>query len=132
MHQESRHLCAAYSYLISTKQVSFVIHETIRAKVDSIVKTVHAEYFGKKLYPTIESKVAAYFYFLVKDHAFTDGNKRMAVLWAETYSEINGVTINLPSGIGLDMLAVYVEEIKLAHADVIHLIEKILFNSSDM
>ena len=34
--------------------------------------------FGKPAYPTIESKAAHLLYFIVKNHPFTDGNKRCA------------------------------------------------------
>ena len=36
--------------------------------------------FGKEVYPSIEEKAANLLYFLVKDHVFVDGNKRIAAL----------------------------------------------------
>jgi len=36
---------------------------------------------------------AAYLFHLVKNHAFVDGNKRIAALAAAVFLEINGVTI---------------------------------------
>jgi len=33
---------------------------------------------GKDLYPSIEEKAANLLYFIVKNHSFTDGNKRIA------------------------------------------------------
>ena len=36
--------------------------------------------FGEELYPSIEEKAANLLYFLVKDHIFIDGNKRIAAL----------------------------------------------------
>ena len=35
-------------------------------------------YLGSELYPTFEEKAANLFYFLVKNHSFLDGNKRIA------------------------------------------------------
>ncbi|MFQ3169765.1 MAG: death-on-curing family protein, partial [Limisphaerales bacterium] len=39
---------------------------------------------GKEVYPSLEEKAAHLLYFLVKNHAFVDGNKRIAAalfLW---------------------------------------------------
>ena len=33
---------------------------------------------GRDLYPTLEEKAAHLLYFIVKDHSFLDGNKRIA------------------------------------------------------
>ena len=40
--------------------------------------------FGKELYPSIEEKAAMFLYLVVKNHSFSDGNKRIAAflfLW---------------------------------------------------
>ncbi|OGH88069.1 MAG: death-on-curing protein [Candidatus Magasanikbacteria bacterium RIFOXYC2_FULL_42_28] len=44
--------------------------------VAGIVGNVMQSFGGKMLYPTIEEKAANLLYFLVKNHPFTDGNKR--------------------------------------------------------
>lgn len=36
--------------------------------------------FGEPAYPTIESKAAHLLYFVVKNHPFTDGNKRSGAM----------------------------------------------------
>lgn len=38
---------------------------------------IHQTFNGKELYPSIEEKAAHLLYFLIKDHPFTDGNKRI-------------------------------------------------------
>ena len=38
---------------------------------------IYQTFEGKELYPSIEEKVANLLYFVVKDHAFSDGNKRI-------------------------------------------------------
>lgn len=44
----------------------------------SSLETIYQSINGKDLYPTIEEKAANLLYFIVKNHSFTDGNKRIA------------------------------------------------------
>jgi prophage maintenance system killer protein len=44
--------------------------------IESILGNLEQSVFGKPAYPTIESKAAHLLYFFVKNHPFTDGNKR--------------------------------------------------------
>ena len=50
----------------------------------SSVTSVYQTFGGKDLYPSIEEKAANLLYFIVKNHSFVDGNKRIAAsifLW---------------------------------------------------
>lgn len=44
----------------------------------SSLQTIYQTFDGKELYPSIEEKAANLLYFIVKNHSFTDGNKRIA------------------------------------------------------
>ena len=44
----------------------------------SSLETIYQTFYGKELYPSIEEKSANLLYFIVKNHSFTDGNKRIA------------------------------------------------------
>lgn len=44
----------------------------------SSLQTINQTFDGKPLYPSIEEKAANMLYFLVKNHSFIDGNKRIA------------------------------------------------------
>lgn len=44
----------------------------------SSLETIYQTFDGKELYPSIEEKSANLLYFIVKNHSFTDGNKRIA------------------------------------------------------
>ncbi len=44
----------------------------------SSINTIYQTYDGKDLYPSIEEKAANLLYFIVKNHSFSDGNKRIA------------------------------------------------------
>ena len=64
--------------LISKKEASgFFGNETSRG-FEGIIKNLYQAFGGKELYKTIEDKAAHLLYFTIKDHTFTDGNKRIA------------------------------------------------------
>jgi len=44
----------------------------------SSLQTIYQTFDGKELYPSIEEKASNLLYFIVKNHSFTDGNKRIA------------------------------------------------------
>ena len=60
LHPTSEALVQTYSLLFERKEVSFPIHERQVFALDSIVKTVNAEYFGFVRFPANEDKAAAY------------------------------------------------------------------------
>ena len=41
------------------------------------LKVVYQSFGGNDLYPTLEDKASALLYVIVKNHSFTDGNKRI-------------------------------------------------------
>ena len=47
-------------------------------------------YAGEELYPDLAAKAAALAFFLVKDHPFVDGNKRVGHAVMETFLLLNG------------------------------------------
>ena len=52
--------------------------EKENGKLNGILEAVYQNVFGTELYQTIEDKAAHLLYFLVKDHPFADGCKRIA------------------------------------------------------
>ena len=52
--------------------------EKEEGKLNGIIVQVYQHVFGQELYPSIEEKAAHLLYFLVKDHPFADGCKRIA------------------------------------------------------
>ncbi len=51
---------------------------------------------GQELYPTMADKAAALAYSLVKNHAFLDGNKRIAHAAMEVFLVLNGYMLQAP------------------------------------
>lgn len=47
-------------------------------KVGGIIAAVYQDVFGGEVYPTLEEKAANLLYFMIKDHPFVDGCKRIA------------------------------------------------------
>ena len=52
--------------------------EKEQGKLNGIIEQVYQNVFGQELYPSVEEKAAHLLYFLVKDHPFADGCKRIA------------------------------------------------------
>jgi prophage maintenance system killer protein len=53
--------------------------------------TIYQTFGGQDLYPSIEEKAASLLYFVVKNHSFVDGNKRIAAFLFLWFLEKNGV-----------------------------------------
>jgi len=57
----------------------------------SSLDTIYQTFDGKELYPSIEEKAAHLLYFIVKNHSFVDGNKRIAAAIFTWFLERNGL-----------------------------------------
>ena len=57
----------------------------------SSVVSIYQTFDGKELYPSIEEKAANLLYFIVKNHSFVDGNKRVAASLFLWFLEKNGI-----------------------------------------
>jgi len=69
------------SHLIGRRQASQMFgNERERNGLAGILQSVRQSFGGKDLYPSIEEKAAHLLYFIIKDHYFVDGNKRIASL----------------------------------------------------
>ncbi len=107
----SSDVCQIYELLHKQGLVAFPVTGVARNKIDALVASITGSYFGQEIYLSVEEKVVAYLYFLIKDHPFTDGNKRTASLTFSTLCEINGLAPDY-NEFGLDELAVFIEKIQ--------------------
>ncbi|PSL25736.1 RhuM family protein [Dyadobacter jiangsuensis] len=57
----------------------------------SSINTIYQTFDGVELYPSIEEKAAHLLYFIIKNHSFTDGNKRIAALIFVWFLERNSI-----------------------------------------
>jgi death-on-curing family protein len=58
---------------------------------ESSIATIYQTFGGVDLYPSIEEKAANLLYFIVKNHSFSDGNKRIAAFLFLFFLEKNGL-----------------------------------------
>jgi prophage maintenance system killer protein len=59
--------------------------------LDSAIGAVYQTFDGRDLYPSLEEKAAHLLYFVVKNHAFVDGNKRIAASLFLWFLDANGI-----------------------------------------
>jgi prophage maintenance system killer protein len=52
---------------------------------------IYQTFGGKDLYPSVEEKAANFLYFVIKNHSFSDGNKRIAAFLFVWFLEKNGI-----------------------------------------
>lgn len=57
----------------------------------SSIATIYQSFAGADLYPSVEEKAANLLYFVVKNHSFSDGNKRIAAFLFVWFLEKNGL-----------------------------------------
>lgn len=57
----------------------------------SSIATIYQSFDGQELYPSVEEKAANFLYFVVKNHSFSDGNKRIAAFLFVWFLEKNGI-----------------------------------------
>lgn len=58
---------------------------------DSSINQIYQTVGGKDCYPSLEEKAAMLLYFLVKNHSFTDGNKRIGAACFLYFLDKNGI-----------------------------------------
>ena len=67
--------------------------EKDKGALKGILDQIAQYVFGEEVYPSIEEKAANLLYFLVKDHIFADGNKRIAALLYLAFLHKNGMLV---------------------------------------
>lgn len=58
---------------------------------ESSISTIYQSFDGTDLYPSVEEKAANFLYFVVKNHSFSDGNKRIAAFLFVWFLDRNGI-----------------------------------------
>lgn len=123
----SRDIFQAYEFLLRDRLISFPLTLEGERRVEAIVANINNSYYDTEIYSTAEEKAVAYFYFIIKDHPFTDGNKRTAVLVFLVFCNINKLNLELKN-FELDQVAVLIEKIRENdHQKIIRAISRLLF-----
>ena len=81
-----------YEMLIQkTGGSSGVMNESL---MDSAIDNIWQIFDGVELYPTLEEKGARLGFSLIRNHSFSDGNKRIGILAMLTFLSVNGIEIS--------------------------------------
>ena len=81
--------------LMARKEASVLFGNPRGDALDAILGNIEQTMFGEPLYRSREEKAANLLYFVVKDHPFSDGNKRIASLLFLLYLQQEGVAHHL-------------------------------------
>lgn len=77
--------------------------------LESILGNIEQTFGGELLYKTVEERAANLLYFIIKDHPFSDGNKRIGCLMFLLYLRLQHFNIKLNEN-GLVALALLIAE----------------------
>lgn len=76
--------------LKSKKEASDLFGNQRDKSFEGIIANLYQTFDGSELYPSIEDKASHLLYFIIKDHPFTDGNKRIAAFLFVLFLSNNG------------------------------------------
>jgi prophage maintenance system killer protein len=97
--------------------------------IQGILGSIEQTMFGESLYKTREEKAAHLLYFVIKDHPFSDGNKRIGSFLFLLYLQQEGMVMNINEN-ALTALALLVAESQPANKDLmIRLVVNLLVSS---
>lgn len=74
------HISLFKAELMKKKEASELFGNERESALRGILGNVNQSFGGKAVYPSVEEKAAHLLYFVIKDHPFTDGNKRIGSL----------------------------------------------------
>lgn len=97
--------------------------------IQGILGSIEQTMFGEPLYKSREEKAAHLLYFVIKDHPFSDGNKRIGSFLFLLYLQQEGMAMNINEN-ALTALALLVAESQPANKDLmIRLVVNLLVSS---
>lgn len=117
----------AYIALIKSMYSDFESGVFARPKDDSFnssINQIRQSFDGQDLYPSIEEKAANLLYFIVKNHSFVDGNKRIAAACFLYFLQKNNNLIKsngeqIISNEALASLTLFIATSKTEEADIV-------------
>lgn len=76
-------------------EVDVLLRVTDLGLADSAMSRPQASFAGEEFYVSVEAKVATLLFGVARNHAFIDGNKRVAILVALQFLNLNGFDLDL-------------------------------------
>lgn len=95
--------------LIKRKKATVLFGNERNNALQGILGNIEQTFDGKMLYKTTEERADHLLYFIIKDHPFSDGNKRIGCLIFLIYLKIQGVIIKINDN-GLVALALLIAQ----------------------
>jgi len=109
--QAQKAISTLKSELVRREEASDLFGQERAEHLQGILGSIDQTFDGEDLYPSVEEKAAHLFYFVIKDHPFADGNKRIGAFLFLLYLRENDLLES--SGInenGLVALALLIAE----------------------
>lgn len=97
------------SDLSARNEASTLFGNERESGLQSILGNIEQTFDGEMLYKTAEERAAHLLYFIIKDHPFSDGNKRIGCLMFLLYLKLQGIVIKINAN-GLVALALLIAE----------------------
>jgi len=123
-HEATAAIASLKTDLMAKSQASALFGNEREEGLASILGNLDQTVFGEPAYPPLESRAAHLLYFVIKNHPFSDGNKRIGSLLFVDFLHRNGRLFQ-PNGtpvvndVGLAALALLVAESKPADKEVL-------------
>lgn len=80
---------------------------------------IYQTFGGDDLYPMVEQKAANLIYFVIKDHPFTDGNKRIGLVLFKEFLRMAGKPLSISSPAALARFAISISKSDPADKDIV-------------
>lgn len=96
--------------LLQKSEASNLFGQERGKALDGIIGSLYQTFGGDDLYPSIEEKAAHLIYFIIKDHPFNDGNKRIGCLLFLLFLSINEFKLTSVTPESLTALALLIAE----------------------
>lgn len=90
-----RGLQALKTDLVQRKEASDLFGRERAGMLQGIIGSIYQTFDRKDLYPTMQERAAHLLYFVIKDHPFTDGNKRIGVFLLLLFLERNACPLRM-------------------------------------
>jgi len=96
------------SQLIQREEATSLFGQHQRDQLEGILGNIEQTFEGQPLYPSLQEKAAHVLYFIIKDHPFSDGNKRIGTFLFLLYLRKQGVTLTIFNNATLVSLALLI------------------------
>lgn len=116
-------IAAMKAALVERKEAGSLFGQERSGGLASILGNLEQTVFGEPAYPSVEAKAAHLLYFVIKNHPFSDGNKRIGSLLFVEFLNRNGRLVRdgapVINDVGLAALALLVAESAPKDKDVL-------------